>query len=68
MFHKINPKCLNRNFEGPKLNLSTSSSHSFSPNPAGIYLFKINNGNTRTMCEICSKATIKTPERRRTSF
>ena len=30
----------------------------------GLYLFKDNNGNTRTMCEICSKLTIKTPERR----
>ena len=29
--------------------------------PAGIYLIKVNNGNTRTMCEICSKKTIKTP-------
>ena len=27
---------------------------------AGIYLFKANNGNTETMCEICSKLTIKT--------
>ena len=25
---------------------------------------KINNGNTKTMCEVCSKITIKTPERR----
>ena len=33
--------------------------------PASIYLFKANNRNTRTMCEICSKLTIKTPERRR---
>ena len=33
--------------------------------PASIYLFKVNNRNTRTMCEICSKLTIKTPERRR---
>ena len=24
--------------------------------PAGIYLFKVNNGSTRTMCEICSKS------------
>ena len=32
--------------------------------PAGIYLFKVNNRNTRTRCEICSKLTIKTPERR----
>ena len=30
---------------------------------AGIYLLKINNRNTRTMCEISSKLTIKTPER-----
>ena len=33
------------------------------PQP-GIYLFKVNNGNTRTMREICLKLTIKTPERR----
>ena len=32
--------------------------------PAGIYLFKVNNRNTRTRCVICSKLTIKTPERR----
>ena len=28
--------------------------------PIDIYLFKFNNGNTRTMCEICSKLTIQT--------
>ena len=33
-------------------------------NPVGIYLFKVNIGNTR-MCEICSKLTIKTLERRK---
>ena len=33
-------------------------------NPAGIYLLKVNNRNTRTRCEICSKLTIKIPERR----
>ena len=32
--------------------------------PAGIYLLKVNTRNTRTRCEICSKLTIKTPERR----
>ena len=32
--------------------------------PAGIYLLKVNNRNTRTRREICSKLTIKTPERR----
>ena len=38
--------------------------------PGNIYLFKVNNRNTRKKCEICSKSTIKTPERchRRTKF
>ena len=27
-------------------------------------MFKVNNRNTRTMCEICPKLTIKMPERR----
>ena len=31
---------------------------------ANIYLFKVNNGNTRKKYEICSKLTVKTPERR----
>ena len=29
-----------------------------------IYLLKVNNGNTRTRCEMCSKLKIKTPEQR----
>ena len=28
---------------------------------AGVYLFKVNNENTKIMCKICSKLTIKTP-------
>ena len=36
----------------------------FSTSPAGTYLLKVNNRNTRTRCEICLKLTIKTPERR----
>ena len=32
--------------------------------PAGNDVFKVSNRNNRTMCEICSKLTIKTPERR----
>ena len=28
--------------------------------PAGSYLLKVNNRNTKTRCEICSKLTIKT--------
>ena len=31
---------------------------------ASIYLFKLNNRNTRTRCEISSKLTMKTSERR----
>ena len=32
--------------------------------PAGVYLFKVNNENTRTICEICSVLTLNAPERR----
>ena len=32
--------------------------------PVGIHMVKVNNRNTRTRCEICSKLTIKTPEQR----
>ena len=32
--------------------------------PASIYLFKVNNKNARKRCEICSKITTKTLERR----
>ena len=35
--------------------------HNFEHNPTDIYLFKVNNGNIRTMCETCSKLTRKTP-------
>ena len=30
-----------------------------------INILKVNNRNTRTKCEICSKLTVKTPERSR---
>ena len=30
--------------------------------PASDYMFKVNNRNTRTRCEICSKFPIQTPE------
>ena len=32
--------------------------------PVGIYLLKVNNRITRSRCKICSKLTIKAPERR----
>ena len=31
--------------------------------PAGNYMFKVNNRNSRTRCKICLKLTKKTPER-----
>ena len=37
---------------------------SFFPIPAGNYMFKDNDRNTRTRCEICSKLTVKIPKRR----
>ena len=41
------------------LNINVTTIH-----PANIYMFKVNNRNTRTRREIYSKLTIKTPERR----
>ena len=38
--------------------------HKSEQNQANIYLLKVNNRNTRKRCEICSKLTLKTPERR----
>ena len=40
---------------------SKSTSYFF---PGNSYLFEVNKGNTRKRCGICSKLTIKTPERR----
>ena len=51
-----------------KNKISKNIGISFKASPAGIYLLKVNNRNTRTRCEICSKLTIKTPERRLASF
>ena len=33
--------------------------------PTGNYMFTVNNRNAKTRCRICSKLTIKTPERRK---
>ena len=44
--------------------LQKVSDFQFRINPAGNYMFKVNNRNTRTRCEICSKLTIKIPQRR----
>ena len=37
-------------------------------NLANIYLFKVTNKNNRKRCEIYSKLTIKTPERRQRRY
>ena len=39
----------------------------YTHNLAGIYLLKVNNRKTKTRYKMCSKLTIKTPERRRHS-
>ena len=44
--------------------LNKCTTTKFSNYPAGIYMFNVKNRNTKTSCEICSKLTIKTPERR----
>ena len=49
---KIFHKCFKANYN-----------HHANAIPANIYLFKINNRNIRKRCEICSKLTIKPPER-----
>ena len=36
--------------------------------PVGIYVVKVNNRNTRTRCEMCSKLTVKTQEQCLESF
>ena len=41
-----------------------SESQSVAPCLSVVYLFKVNSRNTRARCKICSKLTIKTPERR----
>ena len=45
-------------------NETTSNNYGNSLIPANTYLFKVNNRKTEKSCEICSKLTIKTPERR----
>ena len=46
-------------------NVTISTSSTNAEFPAGNYIFKINNKNTRTRCEICSNLTLNTPERRK---
>ena len=42
--------------------LKVNSKNYWNNNPASNYMFKVNNRNTRTKCDICSKLTIKTPD------
>ena len=45
--------------------LQNTSDQLFCKYPVKDYPFKVNNGNTKMMCEINSKVTMKTPEQRR---
>ena len=44
--------------------LKASKKLAWCHNPTNIYLFKVNDRNTRKRCEICSKLTIKTTKLR----
>ena len=45
-----------------KLAATAEISRDVFPLSAGVYMFKVNNRNTRKRCEKCSKLTTKTPE------
>ena len=60
-----NKKYLNVTWTKAKLNLFIRAvNNRIINNLGGIYLLKVNNRNTRTRCEICSKLTIKTLEQK----
>ena len=43
---------------------SFSEQFTYLMNPVPIFMFKVNNRNTRERCDLCSKVTIKTSELR----
>ena len=47
-----------------QIRISNIVSHKRLLKPSFHFMFKVNNKNTRTSCEICSKLRISTPERR----
>ena len=57
-------KAENRRYDDKKESVKQYQKEKYCIYPAGNYMFKLNNRDTRTRCEICSKLTIKTPERR----
>ena len=60
-------KILGKELKSNKVTLqkhSKTSREMFCGYAAGFFLFKVNNGNSRALCEICSKLTITTPKRR----
>ena len=59
MYSRHLPRCLfHRTFQ------SLKKCYECLQDPANIYLFKVNNRNTRKSCQICSKLAIRAPERR----
>ena len=50
------------------IQVNTFKVYKVTVHPAGNYMFKVNNRNTRAKCEICPKLTIKTQERRSSVF
>ena len=62
-FHWVN-LFSDRNINEQVILFNRTELNTFYNYPVGIYLLKVNKRNTRTRCEICSKLTIKIPERR----
>ena len=69
--HGLSKTILNLNFIGTlQFAVNTTNNNVFvwiifaedSNYPVSIHLLKVNNGNERTICEIWSELTIKTPE------
>ena len=54
-------------FQKKRLSPQTKLSHWWLCVPSRDLHIQVNNGNSRTVCEICSKLTIKTPERHQRS-
>ena len=62
--HVINIKFNEINWQKNEKIILKRNMPNFALHPVSNCIFKVNNRDTRTKCEICSKLTIKTPERR----
>ena len=62
IIYRVQQKFINNYVSVTKFNELWKHKHNTEETcPAGIYLFKVYNKNTRKRCEICSKGIIKKP-------